>query len=109
MAVIIQAAVVLVDTRLQNPWLETACSSETSYPPTYCDVHAVGLTGQQRKNAFLGNGWTCNNGCFFWVCSEEVFSLRSVPRLHNPDTSQKSAVESSLDLELLKSSEVRES
>jgi hypothetical protein len=22
----------------------------------YCDVHAVGLTGQQRKNAFLGNG-----------------------------------------------------
>jgi hypothetical protein len=26
-----------------------------SYWFSYCDVHAVGLTGQQRKNAFLGN------------------------------------------------------
>jgi hypothetical protein len=52
-------------------------------------MHAVGLMGQQRKNV-LPWQWTrtqqCQGRVFFVVCSEEVFSLRSDPRLYNPDT-----------------------
>jgi hypothetical protein len=38
-----------------------------------CDLHAVGLTSQQRKNALLGSGWPRNSGrncCFYGVCPE---------------------------------------
>jgi hypothetical protein len=76
------------------PYPNGTLQSITFHCPTsiYCDVHAAGLTGQQRKNA-LPWQQTCTQQCqgrvFFVVCSE-VFSLRSNPRLHiyTPDTSQ---------------------
>jgi hypothetical protein len=54
----------------------------------YCDVLAVGLTGQQRKNALplqrkRTQQWA--GRVFSAVCSEEMFSLLSVPRLYNSD------------------------
>jgi hypothetical protein len=39
--------------RLRRPY---CTQSPLQLQILYCDVHAVGLTGQQRKNAFLGNG-----------------------------------------------------
>jgi hypothetical protein len=55
-------------------------------------MHAVGLMGQQRKNA-LPWQWTRTQQ---WegrvssaICPEEVFSLRSVPRLYNQGKSCK--------------------
>jgi hypothetical protein len=39
-------------------WDKMPCSPlsvNLRFGGTYCDVHAAGLTGQQRKNAFLGN------------------------------------------------------
>jgi hypothetical protein len=48
----------------------------------YCDVHAVGLMSQQKKNVLVGNGWPLNN-------VKAVFSTGSDPMLYNSDTGAK--------------------
>jgi hypothetical protein len=66
--------------------------------PLVCLLHfkeAEALQPRQGSSPW-GGGKTCSLvtarhakvGVFSAVCSEEVYSLRSVPRLYNPDTSR---------------------
>jgi hypothetical protein len=49
-----------------------------------CDVHAVGLMSQQRRNELLGNDQPLNN-------VKAVFSTGSVPRLYNSEAVENSS------------------